>query len=122
MNRRGFLQSMLALGVAPYVITNAGVLMPVRKIATPTLDELLPGIYSIIQSYDKGDGHVYREEWTKRSGTIIRVACIDGKVISVGPQKYCPYVPSRLYGTPHLLQRLPHAAPDLRRRRLHEAI
>ena len=31
MNRRGFLGSCLAAGVAPYVCTAAGVLMPVRK-------------------------------------------------------------------------------------------
>lgn len=35
MNRRGFLQSILAAGIAPYVATTAGVLMPVRQIATP---------------------------------------------------------------------------------------
>lgn len=38
MNRRGFLKAILAAGVAPYVVTTAGVLMPVRKIATvPTI-------------------------------------------------------------------------------------
>jgi hypothetical protein len=35
MNRRGFLRSILAAGVAPYVVTTAGVLMPVRKLVTP---------------------------------------------------------------------------------------
>lgn len=35
MNRRGFLKGMLAAGVAPYVVTTSGVLMPVRKIITP---------------------------------------------------------------------------------------
>ena len=30
MNRRGFLASILSAGVAPYVVTTAGVLMPVR--------------------------------------------------------------------------------------------
>ncbi len=34
MERRGFLKSVLALGVAPWVVTKAGVLMPVRKIVT----------------------------------------------------------------------------------------
>lgn len=32
MNRRHFMQSILAAGVAPWVVTTAGVLMPVRKI------------------------------------------------------------------------------------------
>jgi hypothetical protein len=31
VNRRGFLKSILAAGVAPYVVTTAGVLMPVRQ-------------------------------------------------------------------------------------------
>lgn len=35
MNRRGFLQAVLASGVAPYVCTAAGVLMPVKPIANP---------------------------------------------------------------------------------------
>jgi hypothetical protein len=39
MNRRGFLKSMLAAGVAPYVVTSAGVLMPVRKIIGATPEE-----------------------------------------------------------------------------------
>lgn len=34
MDRRGFLRGILAAGVAPYVSTVAGVLMPVRKIYT----------------------------------------------------------------------------------------
>ena len=35
MNRRGFLQGILAAGVAPAVITTAGVLMPVRALWKP---------------------------------------------------------------------------------------
>lgn len=34
MNRRGFLQAILAAGVAPYVVTTAGALVPVRQIQT----------------------------------------------------------------------------------------
>lgn len=37
--RRGFLQAILAAGVAPYVSTAAGVLMPVKKIAEAPLGE-----------------------------------------------------------------------------------
>lgn len=33
MNRRGFLKSILAAGVAPYVVTASGVLMPIKQIA-----------------------------------------------------------------------------------------
>lgn len=32
VNRRNFMQAILAAGVAPYVVTTAGVLMPVRQI------------------------------------------------------------------------------------------
>lgn len=35
MNRRGFMKSILAAGVAPYVVTTAGVLMPVRRLWKP---------------------------------------------------------------------------------------
>lgn len=39
MNRRGFLQAVLASSIAPYVITTAGVLMPTRqRIIAPALD------------------------------------------------------------------------------------
>lgn len=34
MNRRGFLQACLASAIAPYVVTSAGVLMPLAKIQT----------------------------------------------------------------------------------------
>lgn len=33
MNRRGFLKGILAAGIAPYVVTSSGVLMPVRSLA-----------------------------------------------------------------------------------------
>lgn len=35
MNRRGFLGAVLAAAAAPYVVTKAGVLMPVKQIVTP---------------------------------------------------------------------------------------
>ena len=40
MNRRGFLKSMLATGAASYVVTSAGVLMPVRKLLSATPEEV----------------------------------------------------------------------------------
>lgn len=33
MNRRGFLKTILASGIAPYVVTSSGVLMPCRALA-----------------------------------------------------------------------------------------
>ena len=41
MNRRGFLGSILAAGVAPFVMSNAvgrGILMPVKELWTPAID------------------------------------------------------------------------------------
>lgn len=35
MNRRSFLQACLASATAPYVVTTAGVLMPVKSLWTP---------------------------------------------------------------------------------------
>lgn len=40
MNRRGFLASILAAGIAPYVMSSgiaSGILMPVRKLWTPSV-------------------------------------------------------------------------------------
>lgn len=48
MNRRGFLRTILASGVAPYVCTAAGVLMPVKKLVVPvgfTLEELKRSVF-----------------------------------------------------------------------------
>lgn len=39
LNRRGFLQAILASATAPYVVTTAGVLMPVRKILVQEFNE-----------------------------------------------------------------------------------
>lgn len=45
MNRRSFMQSILAAGVAPYVVTAAGVLMPVRQISRrPRVRYVIVGI------------------------------------------------------------------------------
>jgi hypothetical protein len=38
MNRRGFLQAILAAGVAPAVITTPGILMPVKQLWIPSSD------------------------------------------------------------------------------------
>src|SRR5580692_1685870 len=43
MNRRGFLQAVLAAGVAPYVVTTSGILMPVRKVWSAGTDLLSVG-------------------------------------------------------------------------------
>jgi hypothetical protein len=48
MNRRGFLKSILAAGVAPYVVTTAGVLMPVRRVWS-SVDSLVLSEKSIAQ-------------------------------------------------------------------------
>ena len=41
MNRRSFMQSILSAGVAPYVVTTASVLMPVRKIVVLEGDDII---------------------------------------------------------------------------------
>lgn len=46
MNRRGFLRGILAAGVAPYVVTSAGVLMPARSV--------IPVVVSDIDLYEGG--------------------------------------------------------------------
>ena len=57
MDRRGFLKDILAAGVAPFVVTASGVLMPVKKLVTPTQDltcDLLvvDGLLAINDSYN----------------------------------------------------------------------
>lgn len=46
MNRRGFMQSMLALGVAPAVVSS-GVLMPIKSLLLPGGEE-----YALEMAYD----------------------------------------------------------------------
>lgn len=58
MDRRGFLKSILAAGVAPYVITTAGVLMPVKAIAAPEILKL-----EDLWSFDN-------ELWTKGTQSV----------------------------------------------------
>lgn len=53
MNRRSFLRSILAAGIAPYVVTSAGVLMPVRqRIVVPDIwrDVELTGLTGVDQA------------------------------------------------------------------------
>lgn len=37
MNRRTFIGSILATGVAPYIVTTSGLLMPIKALAVPTV-------------------------------------------------------------------------------------
>ena len=72
MNRRGFLQACLAAATAPYVITSAGVLMPVRKIFVPEVQgpavqlmrggdpmDLLPGSFGRASVKAEGSNIAY---------------------------------------------------------------
>ena len=58
MNRRGFLQAILAAGVAPWVITKAGVLMPVRQIWQPLNRSLF--VSAPLQIYGVGQWYPHR--------------------------------------------------------------
>ena len=42
MNRRGFMQSILAASVAPWICTTSGILMPVRKVIAAPQQLLFP--------------------------------------------------------------------------------
>jgi hypothetical protein len=56
MDRRGFMKAILAAGVAPYVVTTSGVLMPVRRVIT--LSDPLPDDWTAV--LDEGAPYV---EW-----------------------------------------------------------
>lgn len=71
MNRRGFLQSILVAGVAPYVITSSGVLMPIRQRI------IKPAYHYVRASY---------REWTDE--TILVEGSLDGRTWVVLPQDF----------------------------------
>ena len=62
MNRRGFLQGILAAGIAPFVVTTAGVLMPVRKIITPQL------LFSVSDYFMQSGGFTLNQPVTQYIG------------------------------------------------------
>lgn len=75
MNRRSFLSAILAAGVAPYVVTTAGVLMPVRQRNLYTLAELIgaigpPGAAAGAKTLIISDGAETRAIGTYVSGAI----------------------------------------------------
>lgn len=55
MDRRGFLKGILAAGVAPYVITTPGLLMPVRGILVPSFHKTQGSVrwVSIVERMDE---------------------------------------------------------------------
>jgi len=56
MNRRGFLQGILAFGIAPFIVTTGGVLMPVRRISSLFLQAPQTGpnySFEVIYELDK---------------------------------------------------------------------
>lgn len=66
MNRRGFLKGILSAGVAPYVVTSAGVLMPVRSIALPEAGHVMVG-QEILSIRLAQDG----TRWFRRAGSSV---------------------------------------------------
>lgn len=54
MNRRGFLQAILASATAPYVVTTAGVLMPVKKILVPPILVIEPWQKDLLDKLNGG--------------------------------------------------------------------
>ena len=74
MDRRGFMKSILATGVAPYVITTSGLLMPVKKILTPEFGITDFGsLTSLVnQSYQYGDGVDFADRFARLWTTFCR--------------------------------------------------
>ena len=75
MNRRGFLGAILATGVAPYVVTAAGVLMPVRALWTPDFwikgaDRAFNSLQAALDATVPGDVVCMRDGLTISGGTI----------------------------------------------------
>ncbi|MDZ4251092.1 MAG: hypothetical protein U1A72_00785 [Sulfuritalea sp.] len=82
MERRGFLQSILALGVAPWVVTKSGVLMPVRKIVTEfeelTLYEQTILIEQLHTPYRGGKSWFMAQEVLRRARNGEKVLVVGG--------------------------------------------
>ena len=55
MDRRGFLKNILVCGIAPYVVTTAGVLMPVRGSKLLTYNRGLLGSAPLVLGVDFGN-------------------------------------------------------------------
>jgi hypothetical protein len=74
VNRRGFLRSILAAGVAPFVCTTAGVLMPVRDLWKPA--GLLTGVLGRVEGFDwlGPEGIVTLRDTGLEVGDLIRIA------------------------------------------------
>lgn len=63
MNRRGFLQGILAAGVAPYVSTAAEVLMPVKQIVSPPVVGLDDAFLKAFEENLRYTWHQYRPDF-----------------------------------------------------------
>ena len=61
MNRRNFLQGCLASATAPYVITTAGLLMPVKTLALPKLSIRWIPVDRALASWEVGWDFVYNK-------------------------------------------------------------
>lgn len=76
MDRRGFLQSILAAGVAPAFV-GSGILMPVKALLLPARDPLWDGTVDFM-GVDFGDSD-FTTEWWQREGKVIAVRITKGK-------------------------------------------
>lgn len=84
MNRRRFLKSILAAGVAPYVVTTAGVLMPVHALAVPSRHFVIPT--------SRADAERIGTEYVRIVGggaALIREYSVDGQF-----WMYSPWLPT----------------------------
>jgi hypothetical protein len=83
MNRRGFLKGILAAGVAPYVVTAAGVLMPVRTLARPIFDGCITDVFFSPYYVDPSMIRIMQEyqlEINRRIGLTVAMLKGAGKV------------------------------------------
>lgn len=76
VDRRNFMKGILAAGVAPYVITTPGLLMPVRQIWMPPK---FPWLWPEIEAYSE-----YGYQLSKDERFLIDRELIKGRLVASG--------------------------------------
>lgn len=80
MNRRSFMKAILATATAPYVVTTAGILMPVKSIITQPLDLITMRLMAVEDSLGN-----YQYRWVSSDAVAKAVTAGWGLVTQTDP-------------------------------------
>lgn len=84
VTRRGFLRACLAAATAPYVVTTAGILMPVRPISTVTVSAFLAELWGpeLLRRFQE-DSAAWKL-WYDPSQELVQVTAVDPQRVWCG--------------------------------------